>query len=104
VAEADTNTGAHHESLQRVTTQSQLSVGPPLLPDALHFILETLVLGISPFRVNEMQNRKHISSAILWSTFHKSVMSHPPFSAALCQTNRNRRHDAIGRCLFAQSR
>jgi hypothetical protein len=35
-------------------------VGPPLLPDALHFILETLVVGISLFRANEMQDREHI--------------------------------------------
>jgi len=31
-----------------------------LLPDALHFILETLVVGIALFRANEMQDREHI--------------------------------------------
>jgi hypothetical protein len=34
--------------------------GPPLLPDALHFILEALIVGISLFRANEMQDREHI--------------------------------------------
>jgi len=30
------------------------------LPDLLHFILETLVVGISLLRANEMQDREHI--------------------------------------------
>jgi hypothetical protein len=30
------------------------------LPDPLHFILETLVVGISLFRANEMQDREHV--------------------------------------------
>jgi hypothetical protein len=35
-------------------------MGPPLLPDSLHFILETLIVGISLFRANEMQDREHV--------------------------------------------
>jgi hypothetical protein len=35
-------------------------MGPPLLPDSLHFILETLIVGVSMFRANEMQDREHI--------------------------------------------
>jgi hypothetical protein len=37
-----------------------LSTRPALLPDPLHFILETPVIGISLFRANEMQDREHI--------------------------------------------
>jgi hypothetical protein len=46
--------------LHGVTTRPQLPVGPPQLPDALYFILETLIVGISLFRANEMQDREHI--------------------------------------------
>ena len=35
-------------------------MGPPPLPNALHFIIEALIVGISLFRANEIQDREHI--------------------------------------------
>jgi hypothetical protein len=46
--------------LPEVTTRPQLPVGPPPLPNALHFIIEALIVGISLFRANEIQDREHI--------------------------------------------
>jgi hypothetical protein len=46
--------------LHGVTTPPQLILGAPLLLDALHFILETLIVGISLFRAYEMQDPEHI--------------------------------------------
>jgi len=43
----------------------QLPVRPPLLRDALHFILEALIVGISLIHANQMQDREHIGADTL---------------------------------------
>ena len=73
-----------------------------MLPDPLHFILETPVVGISLFHANEMQDREHIVGDTPVHTPQIGDIRH--FRQRYAKPIENRRLDVIGRCLFAQSR